>query len=254
MLTSALKMKTTWKFDIGKIRNKFAFHVLHRSFHNLVGFLMTKNVYYFFFSVDDAVFFSLSLLCDILLDFFFFRFFFSFRSPCECQKNLCMVTENAKLRTMFRSFVRLLACSFACLCSIQELKSAKPTHNYCMHAGYGLVPLCGVVSFTTAKQKFNQENCKRKSKKKNTNENESKSEMGVEATKTNPWFFKVDPLCTVFWAQYWKRRPVTCILIARFTLNDWRWSVNTTISHFMLDFVQKRKKAKKKKKRNEIKQ
>lgn len=46
---TALK-KTTWKFDIGKIRNKFAFHVLHAHilclFHNLTQSFVRFLVWY----------------------------------------------------------------------------------------------------------------------------------------------------------------------------------------------------------------
>ena len=106
-------------------------------------------------------FFS-SLLCDILLDFFFS---FCFLSALHVNvKRTCVWLQ--KMRNYEPCSVRLLACLFACLCSIQEMKSAKPTHNYCMHAGMEwcrCVVLC--CKFYNSKTKIQPRKCKRKRKK-----------------------------------------------------------------------------------------
>lgn len=104
---TALK-ETTWKFDIGKIRNKFAFHVLHALslspslsislwplfFTRLIfscWLLMTENVYYSFFA------WCFCYCCFVLFSTYIFlcRGWANFFHPNPYSKKKCaMLTEN----------------------------------------------------------------------------------------------------------------------------------------------------------------
>lgn len=188
-------MKTTWKFVIGKIRNKFAFHVLHRSFHNLVD--DWKRLLFLLFGWRCRSFFFASLW---YFAWFFFAFFCS--ALHANVKRTCVWLHKMRNYELGVPFIRLLAYLLVCAPYKRWKARNQLTAIACMLICSAAVGLC--CKFYNSKTKIQPRKCERKRKRKKANENESNSEMGVEAKKTNPWFFKVDPLCTVFWSTILK--------------------------------------------------